>query len=172
MKPIVLSLVAALTLSAGSASAASYQMTDGTIVDPIQNTYGGDSAYSGNNLEPGADLQLANLRDADLTEANLRYADLSYADLSGADLLYADLSNARLFGADFRTSSFPPATTWTGAKFSINAVGNDGNPIPDTVFPSGFNPYKLQIGMIAVPEPTTALLVGIGLIGLGVRRRS
>ena len=54
MKSIVLALFAAFTLSAGSVSAASYQMIDGTIVDPIQDVRGGDSAYSGNNLEPGA----------------------------------------------------------------------------------------------------------------------
>jgi uncharacterized protein YjbI with pentapeptide repeats len=46
-------------------------MNDGTIVNPIQNTSGGDSAYSGNNLEPYANLSNADLEWADLFDANL-----------------------------------------------------------------------------------------------------
>ena len=264
MKSIVLALFAALIVSAGSASAASYRMTDGTIVDPIQKKIAGASTYSGPNLEPGAnlsnanlgfaylsnadlsnadlsnadleyveldyadleytnlggaylgdanldfanlygaDLSYANLDDAGFSEADLRYANLSYANLGGAYLGDADLSYANLSNADLGTTWMPVANlsnadltnarlfyarfsngipahdpigwntaTWTGAKYLLNAVDNNGNPIPDTVFPAGMDQaWRDAAGMVAVPEPTTAVLVGLGLIGLGVRRRS
>ena len=57
---LVMFLVMWITSSV--ALAASYQMTDGTIVDPILETSGRlHEEYSGNNLEPGADLTDANL---------------------------------------------------------------------------------------------------------------
>ena len=227
--------------SVSGASAASYQRTNGTIVDPIQNTKfagGGDHAYSGPDLEPyanlsNADLELAflgyaNLEGAELSNANLEranlfsatlsnanlsnanlegadlhsallnganlsnatirgildYANLSYTNLSNAtlnaDMDYANLSYTRLYSADlsnvewelyepYYEDAYP---YFTGAKYSLNAVDNNGNPIPDTIFPANMDQaWRDAAGMIAVPEPTTALLVGIGLVGLGVRRR-
>jgi len=57
-------LVVAVTLLSGSiVQAASYQKTDGTVVDPIMHIYGGPHIYSGSNLEPEADLDSANLTD-------------------------------------------------------------------------------------------------------------
>ena len=48
-------LVVAVTLLTSSiAQAASYKKTDGTVVDPIMNTFGNPHGYSGNNLEPEA----------------------------------------------------------------------------------------------------------------------
>lgn len=41
-----------------------YQRTDGTIVDPIQDIFGGNHPYSGINLEAGVDLGDANLNNA------------------------------------------------------------------------------------------------------------
>ena len=49
----VASMVFALTvMSGGVASAASYQRTDGTIVDPILDLDGNVSSYSGPNFVP------------------------------------------------------------------------------------------------------------------------
>ncbi len=56
------------SLVSGPVWAASYQMIDGTIVDPIQSHYYQDDLpyYSGPNLEPGADLSYAILSTAEL----------------------------------------------------------------------------------------------------------
>ena len=58
------SVVFLVTCSTSSfARAASYQETNGTIVDPILDTGGSLLYYSGNNLEPGADLTGADSMD-------------------------------------------------------------------------------------------------------------
>ena len=74
--------------------AASYQETDGTIVDPILDTSGDSHSYRGSNLEPYTDLTNASLSRAVLADANLTSADLTRADLSYAILEGADLSGA------------------------------------------------------------------------------
>jgi len=61
--------------------AASYQKTDGTIVDPIMYTNHSPHSYSGVNLESRADLT-----SADLSGAGLNDAELSDANPTGADL--------------------------------------------------------------------------------------
>ena len=93
-----ITLIIILLFSATAVDAAWYQKIDGSIVDPIQSNYGWDLSYSGNNLEPNADLTGADLRWADLTDANLREADLRRADLRWADLRGANLTDANLHG--------------------------------------------------------------------------
>jgi uncharacterized protein YjbI with pentapeptide repeats len=146
MRVLALSLLLALTLSS-SAFAASYQQTNGTIVDPIQNTFGGNHPYSGIDLAPLANPRFADLSyaylahmdqnggdlvgsifvGADLSESNLRSTrlaevDLTDADLSGSDLLFsnlvlADLTRANLTGVDLTGVRFEQATA-EGADFS------------------------------------------------------
>lgn len=109
---------------------ASYQKTDGEIVDPIRcrQTFdidmvegcppgdeGAVHLYPGPNLAPGvvtldavleganldsADLQFADLFGADLSDTNLRSANLQFADLTGTDLRNAFLTSADLKFAD------------------------------------------------------------------------
>ena len=123
-----ITLIIILLLSVTAADAASYQKTDGTIVDPIQSVSGGDLPYSGNNLQPGADLVGAELSGADLERANLRNADLTGADLSNADLyfaelFYADLSNAYLYDAHLRRA-FLTSADLTGADLTGANLGH------------------------------------------------
>ena len=140
MRTITLFLFAALVVT--SVDAASYQKINGTIVDPIQSVWGGALPYSGNNVEPYADLYYADLSGADLYRANLNYADLSdanlyyailtdatltgatldfanlgFADLTGADLSLADLTGANLNSADLSSVDLTGAWIW-GADLS------------------------------------------------------
>lgn len=229
--PFVFFLFTVVTLADSSAWAASYQRFDGEIVSPIRfvSSYGGgDHPYSGNDLEPhaelgsadlsgaylyGADLSEANLQSANLSDVYLKYARLPGADLSWAELMNAvltsanlsesnlsganlshlnlgsanlsgarldnaylfdanlynaNLSNSFLLSADFSSARSWSSANWTGARYSLGAVDDEGNPVEDTIFPSGMDPVSL--GMIAVPEPTSAFLLGLGLVALTFRR--
>lgn len=96
----------------GSAIAASYQRTDGTIVDPILYVC---CLYSGGELlrtHPYAGIDLApsaNLQGAQLASADLRGAALSNGDLRTANLTNADLSDADLAGTDLRDANMTVA---------------------------------------------------------------
>lgn len=135
--------VGLLTLIGGGAvQAASDQTRGGTIIDPIVSSCSWPLPYSGNDLESYADL----------SEANLAGVRLYSAELGNLD----DWANARR----------------TGAKDSISAVGNDGHAISTSLFPAGLDRvWRDNTGRVTVPEPTTALLAGFDLRGLGVPQR-
>ena len=132
MRRLVL-LVIAVTLFSGSvAQAASYQKTDGTIVDPIMDTSKSTHPYAGLNLAPSAVTYFANLSNAYLKDADLLWADLSWANLSGADLrnamlafsnltvsnlTNADLQHANLYGAQMENTNLEGADL-TGANLT------------------------------------------------------
>ena len=100
MLRITLTIILLLSATADTiVDAAWYQKTDGTIVDPIQSVEGGDLSYSGNNLQPDADLI-----NADLINADLRHAWLIDADLTGALMDNAKLTDANLDSANLTDS--------------------------------------------------------------------
>ena len=225
VRTLALILFLALSFVSGSAFAASYQMTNGTVVDSIQNVFGGNHSYAGGtNLQPGADLTNAGLTFADLTDADLANADLSNADLFLADLTNANLANANLANANLTSANLTNANLFSANPFSAdlfsaNLSGADlsqadlsgayltgadlsgatlantvglgaslGSAIYDTntdftnawadgsLLSSGsilFDPVAAgwTLVPIPVPEPGTALLIGLGLAGLTARRR-
>lgn len=61
----------------------------------------------GTGLEPGADLEGADLRGANLRYVDLRGADLRNVNFRGARMLGAHLRGADITGADFRGSDHP-----------------------------------------------------------------
>ncbi len=196
MRKFVLAVV--LVLMASGAQAASYQQNGGTIVDPIQNKFGGNHSYSGANLQPGAflanailtsaNLANANLTNANLINANLTASNLFNANLSGADLTNAVFDAASLFGADLSGADLSGANfnvaSLLGADLSnailANAVNlsrtfGNGNTLynANTDFTGTFfNPVVAGWTLVAVPEPNTALLLSLGLTGLAARRRA
>ena len=114
----------------GPVWAASYEDIYGTVNDPIENICGGYSSYSGSNLQPGANL-------------------------NDADLHYARMNTAWLYSADLTQASKWSAATWTGAKYSLNGLDNNGNPIADTIFPTGMDQaWRDAAGMVAMPRRT------------------
>jgi len=143
----------------------------------------------------GAFLDGADLTDADLTDANLLGADLIGADLTGAFLTDADLTDANLLGADltaaFLSDAFLTNADLTGADLTgafLDGANLSGARLDyattlyttvgaalydsDTDFTgTGFDPVAAGWTLVPVPEPSTALLMGLGLAGLATIRR-
>jgi MYXO-CTERM domain-containing protein len=182
MRTITLTII--LLFAATAADAAWYQKTDGTIVDPIQSQMGGDHSYSGNNLQPGADLEGSYLTDAWLGGAELTNADLSnsyldWANLTSANLTSANLTSALLFGtkltdADLSGSILTATRFWNTATWTDAFYYTDNEPTWDSGMDAA---WRSSAGILAlaptsaVPEPAAILLALLGLALLPRRRR-
>ena len=156
MRTITLFLCTALAVT--SIDAASYQKTDGTIVDPIRDVHGNVILYSGNNLESGANLYFANLSSANLSSATLYYANLSFADLSSATLSSATLTGANLTGANL-TGAFLDAANLSDATLYYAAL-NDANLIGATLTDADLSSATLTGATLANADLNGANLTG------------
>jgi len=133
VRRIILFLFAALAVT--SVEAASNELDNGTIVDPILDNNGNVLADSGNNLEPNATLTSANLTSANLTsadligaylnDATLSHATLTSANLTHADLLGANLTSANLTSADLTSAYLSHADLYNANLTSANCTGAD-----------------------------------------------
>jgi len=104
VRTITLFLCAALAVT--SVDAASYEQNDGTIVNPILDNHGNVLSYSGDHLEPSANLNYANLNYANLTSANLTNVDLTIATPLQASLVWD--AQASDYGYLWQYSLAPP----------------------------------------------------------------
>ena len=126
---------------------------------------------------PLAILGDANLGGADLTNALLSYAilrdaNLTNADLSGAELYGTNLGGAILTGANLTDATYLGRATYLGTN-SGSAYYNAETDFTNAwhLAPGGVLFDPVAAGWTFVPEPSTALLLGIGMMGLGMRRR-
>ena len=139
----------------------------------------------------GADFSGANLSNADFSTTHsaknaaagyLANANLTNTNLSGrwlGDSPNANFTNANFFGSsvggDFTNAIFVAAdlsntleglqyVDLTGATYSTGSLSNR------TLFPAGFDP--VAAGMVLVPEVSTGLMVGIGLLGMAFKGKT
>ncbi len=92
----------------------SYVKTDGTVVDPILDTSGHVLDYDGPNLKPGVYLDPG----PNLDNADLNHADLSHATFVQGSFVHANLSNAKLSSIDLQSSDMTGANL-TNANLDI-----------------------------------------------------
>ena len=166
-------LVAGLVSLASGAHASSYLDIFGTVHDPILDNGGLVHSYSGPNLQPevvapGAALSFANLALANLPLANLSGATLESASLEGADLGSANLYFADLTSANLTSANLSGASLFGTVGLAFTYGEADYDALTD-FSGTGFDPVAQ--GWNLVPEPSTAMLVSIGLVSPAARRR-
>ncbi len=129
-------------------------LSHGYLVGPSANLFYAHLSDLSNSGLTGAYLDRAELEHADLTNANLTNAVLGTAVLGegghGLDLTNANLSNAVGLSSSLGTAFYNANTDFTG---------------------TGFDPVAAGWPLVPVPEPGTALLMGLGLAGLAGKGR-
>ena len=113
-----------------------------------------DSVLRGTKFDY-ANLKKAHFRDTVLDGGSFIGANMKDVHFHGS----TSAEGASFLGADLSKAKHMYRVDLEGAKYSVNAIG-----IADTKLPKHFDP--VAAGMILVPEPSTALLATLGLIGL------
>ena len=165
-----------LFLVAGQASAVTvYHNQTGDPLGDLDFSQGAD--LSGVDLSY-ADLDVMILEDVNLSNANLSYAWFDYAILNGANLRNANLTGAlmnpvALFGADLSGANLTNAHI---SPYYVPFEEDLPEPLPPTYYDlgtdftgTGFDP--VMAGWVLIPEPSTGMLLGLGLAGMAIRRR-
>jgi autotransporter-associated beta strand protein len=126
--------------------------------------------------DPGWDLLSGTgtltITATDLSPFTILVTSLTLANLAGEAVNFADLTNYAWLVADFAN----PISDFSADAFSINTTGF-GNTFTGTFgvargdAVSGGNDTQLFLTYTPVPEPSTALLGGLGLLALLRRRR-
>jgi len=146
-----------------------YLKRDGAI-DWIHDRDGNDHTYSGNNLQPdanltgavlaGASLPAANLAGAALVGASLAGAMLDNAQLTGADMSGANLAGADLVEANLSGAIFTDVESWATASWANAFYGT--NDVP--TWASGMDQaWRDSVGILAI-GPTSGDFNGDGVI--------
>ncbi len=112
----------------------------------------------------GANLRSSDFGEAILVGAQIDNAKISDANFAGANLLGANFSSTGIIdvrGTDF-SSTESMMSLGSNVKYDLNTnftgAWADG----------GYTPFDpVTAGWVLVPEPSTALLVGLGLLSLG-----
>lgn len=128
----------------------------------------------------GDELELQGRHDLDASSITLDW------NISGLGSIGFDSSNHIFEYRDLQEQGVPIPTTLTDVALATNVIGLDASRISftdDSVSvdltglavsgpnPGGFSYVQLDLTFTPVPEPGTALLVGIGLAFLSSRRR-